>query len=162
MDEPTLHEIVPGVAVSYASQLDENGHATTGQVIHKRPSPEELDFAGIRIAAIRSNIFVLRTELQNFRKAWAPHESDDKTYRDVEGLLTAALVMLYEPKQRFPNWATTKREQLAHPETYVIEEGFSTGGLAGNEMGLVEQLWWDEYHKRFGPNLVPMPWRGSY
>jgi hypothetical protein len=155
MTEPELEEVAPGVAVAITRELDENGHARFGQIIHTRPSPVELEAAGTRVKTLRSNLFVLRCEVESLEMAWAPTAAHDKRYRDVQGLLTAAMVLLYEAETAFPRRAAQKAEQLAHPETYVIREGF---GDQRDEDGLVECWWWDDYHTRFGPNLHPMPW----
>lgn len=154
--ERELHEVAPGVAVAWTPELDESGHARYGEVVYTRPSPEELDQAGRRVRTIRDNISVLRSEVDNLERAWAPTAAGDQRYRDVQGLLTAALVMLHEAEERFPTWAERKRERLAHPETYVIKDGF--GDQLGED-GLVGVWWWDDYHTRMGPNLSPMPWR---
>jgi hypothetical protein len=155
-DSPQFVEVAPGVAVRHTPELDENGHAKYGEVAYTRPSAEELDAAALRVRAIRHNLSVLRGEVEQLETAWAPTRAGDQRYRDVQGLLTAALVMLYDAEDSFPRWAERKREKLAHPETYVVKEGF---GDQRSEDGLVKVLWWDDYHTRFGPNLCPMPWR---
>jgi hypothetical protein len=130
--------------------------ARYGEVVYERPSPDELDAAGERVRRLRRNLFVLRSEAEQLRQGWAPLAGDDGRYRDVEGLLTAALVLLYDAEVRFPKWAEAKREKLAHPETYVVKEGFPD---QRREDALVEVWWWDKYHQQFGPDLVPLPWR---
>lgn len=155
-EDPRFVEVAPGVAIRHTPELDQNGHALYGEVVYTRPSPEELDEAAHRLEVIRSNISVLRDEVRNLERAWAPTAAHDQTYRDVQGLLTAALMMLHEPGTRFPKWAERKRNQLAHPETYVVREGF---GDQRDENGLIEVWWWDRYHTNFGPNLRSMPWR---
>lgn len=130
--------------------------AKYGEVIHTRPSPEEYEDAGERIRTLRHNLGILRSEAQQLNAGWAPNPGDTKTYRDVEGLLTAAIVLLAEPERSFPKWAEEKREKLAHPEKYVIEEGFWTERY---ENALVRVWWWDGYHQEWGPDFSPMPWR---
>lgn len=130
-----------------------------GCIIHTRPSPEEYEAAGERIRKLRHNIGVLRGEVENLGAAWAPTPAHDQRYRDVEGLLTAALVLLYDAECRFPKQAETKRTQLAHPEAYHIREGWQD---ARDEEGLVKLWWWDKYHQDFGPWLSDMPWLGEY
>lgn len=130
--------------------------AQFGEVIHTRPSPEELEDAGNRVMTLRHNLSVLRGEVENLGAGWAPLAGDSKTYRDVEGLLTAALVLLYDAECSFSKRAEDKREKLAHPETYVIREGFHDERY---ETALVKVWWWDQYHQDFGPDFMPMPWR---
>jgi hypothetical protein len=132
--------------------------ARFGEVIHTRPSPEEFEDAAERVRTLRLNLGVLRSEVENLGDAWSPLPADDKRFRDVEGLLTAALVLLYDAECNFPKWADTKREKLAHPETYVIREGWAD---ERREHALVSLWWWDRYHQRFGPDLKAMPWRSS-
>lgn len=151
--EATVDDDLPDPDASWPRRAE---RAQFGEVVYTRPSPDELDEAAHRIEVIRSNLSVLRSEVENLERAWSPTPAHDRTFRDVEGLLTAALVLLYKPMGQLPNRATAKREKLAHPETYVIEEGFSD---QRDEDGLVSVWWWDRYHEKFGPNLTPMPWR---
>lgn len=145
MTDTPMKEIAPGVLV----------HGGARQIIHERPTPDELDDAGLRVRTLRHNITVLRGEVESLRRGWAPLPGDDERYRDVEGLLTAALVMLYDAEVQFPKRAEVKREALANPDN-IIKPGFSD---PRREDALTEVWWWDKYHQDFGPDLAPMPWR---
>lgn len=125
------------------------------EIIYSRPAPDELDEAGQRVKILRHNISVLRSEVESLGRGWAPLAGDDSRFRDVEGLLTAALVLLHESEVFFPQRAEKKRVKLTDPSVRV-EEGFQD---ERRENALVDVWWWDKYHQDFGPDLVPMPWR---
>ena len=107
--------------------------ATSGEVVYTLPSPEDMVARGRSIEILRCVISDIRDKVWKLRSELIKegHFKDDgitRDCRDVDAFLTASISKLYEWTILYPKWAEHKREQLEHPEIYVIREGLQSRG----------------------------------
>lgn len=105
-----------------ARELDENGIAKYGEVVHRRPTPDEMIEDGTELTRIRRELGDYRAIIDDIASRY--EYALGKQLRDVSGCLTASIVMLHDPARHLPRWGAEKKDKLARPELFVLRDGF--------------------------------------
>lgn len=95
------------------------------EIISERPTPDELTDDAVEVEKIRYQLSDLRSRVDLLGDHHRGIVDTDFPYRDVHGLLTSALVLLYPEIQRLTDYAKDKTKKLADKSGSIeVRPGF--------------------------------------
>jgi hypothetical protein len=120
-----------------------------GQILSVHPTPNEIGAGVDKIEEIRNKICQIRGELEDLEKIF----HSEKNMRDIQALMTFALIALYGEMNQLYDRRESKRNCLENHTQYIWNRGLSPkedcmSDWARDKAGIVDDRTFGKDHKR--------------